>query len=55
MFLFIFIQYLVLSAYLGLTFSFCDGSRFLLITHLSAFSYNGLTEAYIYFDAHIQH
>lgn len=54
-FLFIFIQYLVLSAYSVLTISLRVGNTFLLITHLSNFLYNGMAKAHIYFGARFQH
>lgn len=48
-FLFIFIQCLVLSAYSVLTDSLCVGNEFLLITHLSNFLDNDIAKAYVDF------
>ena len=53
--MFVFIQYLFLSAYLVLTISLCVGNTFLLIPHLSNFLDNGSTEAGVYLGAHFQH
>ena len=54
-FMFVFIQYLFLSAYLVLTISLCVGNTFLLTPHLSNFLDNGSTEAGVYLGAHFQH